>query len=373
MYPIEVALDVPAKFAKKLLSGEYERVGGIIRNAKTKQIVAWLREIKVVNPDFSKILTSSQISAAASVLNLAFSAMAFAVIMERLGTIERRLQQAQEVLRQINHKIDLGFYANFRAALDLAVNAFTMAKPENRRISAMQAISNFLEAEHHYTALTDAQLEAGDRVADDYLLTLSLSYVAETRCYLELEELETARRRLQEGAAVLHPRVERYVNDLLTSNPAAYLHPDLKGQTDLRRLTQVYQWLDPSQDENAVFESQRENLFKLAEQPRKWIDSLPAAIWDPKVDVQDKGIRGMLERRDLSSQVYARLSVTMGKIESMIESHRRFEMYQVEVQAIRQLEMSFHDWLQLAPPADAERDGSGLMYIIPSEPIELAA
>jgi hypothetical protein len=44
----------------------------------------------------------------------------------RLRELEKRLQQAQEVLNKINYKIDLGYYANFRAALDLAVNAFTM-------------------------------------------------------------------------------------------------------------------------------------------------------------------------------------------------------------------------------------------------------
>jgi hypothetical protein len=41
------------------------------------------------------------------------------------------LQQAQALFNKINHKIDLGFYAKFRAALELAKNAFTMSKPEN--------------------------------------------------------------------------------------------------------------------------------------------------------------------------------------------------------------------------------------------------
>lgn len=49
--------------------------------------------------------------------------------MQRLKELEQRLQQAQEILNKINRKIDLGFYANFRAAIALAVNAFTMSKP----------------------------------------------------------------------------------------------------------------------------------------------------------------------------------------------------------------------------------------------------
>lgn len=364
---IEATFQVPGWITDGLASGAYERVGGVVRDAQTKQIVAWLREVPG-DRTVSQVL--SRVGSAASVLNLAVSAMEFAVVMQRLGIIEQHLQQVQEVLLQVDRKIDLSFYANFRAALDLAVNAFTMTKPENRRVSAMQAISHFLEAEHHYIALADDWLERGSRGADEYLLTLSLAYVAETRCYLELEELETAHRRLQEGAASLQPRVKQYINTLLTSNPAAYLHPALTGQIDLSRLTRVYQWLDPTLDENAVFESQRENLFRLVQSPGKWIDSLPVAIWDPKVDAQDKRIRKMIKRGDIEP-LYTRLPEAMGKIEDMIESNDRFEMYQAEVQAIAQLEMSFRDWLQLAPPTDAERNGSELMYIIPPKPVEI--
>ena len=45
--------------------------------------------------------------------------MGFIVVLKRLGVIEQRLEQAQEVLQTIDYKIDLSFYANFRAALDL--------------------------------------------------------------------------------------------------------------------------------------------------------------------------------------------------------------------------------------------------------------
>jgi hypothetical protein len=35
-------------------------------------------------------------------------------------------------------------------------------------------------------------------------------------------------------------------------------------------------------DEAAMFEAQRENLFKLASHPEEWISSLPQAIYMPK-------------------------------------------------------------------------------------------
>ncbi|WP_414569883.1 hypothetical protein [Nostoc sp. CCY 9925] len=77
------------------------------------------------------------------------------------------------------------------------------------------------------------------------MLTLSLAYLAEARCYLELEEHETALRRFQEGARIIRSRIQKYVNLLLTSNPGAYLQPEFKGQIHLRRITRIYQWIDP--------------------------------------------------------------------------------------------------------------------------------
>ncbi len=71
-----------------------------------------------------------------------------------LNAIEQRLKNIAEIFKKIDRKIDLSFYANFRAALDLAHNAFTMNKAENRRSSALQAINRFLEAEHIYTGYT---------------------------------------------------------------------------------------------------------------------------------------------------------------------------------------------------------------------------
>jgi tetratricopeptide (TPR) repeat protein len=265
-------------------------------------------------------------------------------------------------------KIDLGYYANFRAALDLAVNAFTMSKLDNRRSSALQAINRFLEAEHIYTDYTDTEIELKSQIADEYLLTLSLAYLAEARCYLELEEHETALRRFQEGSTVLRSRIQKYVELLLTSNPAAYLQPEFKGQIDLRRLTRIYQWIDPTLDENAVFEMQRENLVKIAKDPNQWIDSLPAAILT-RVEVQG-GWFGP-NQEDVKQEAYKRLPQALEVVESMVETNRRFEAYQLEIQAITQLGISFHEWLKLTPSTQEKPDQANLIFIILDKPLNL--
>ena len=416
MIPVTVTFALADWIAKGLADGSFERVGGVIREVGSKQVVAWLREASSITSQgmsfvgdpvtgvlnlivsganavvsakgFSDVnqrlggienqlgaigqslqVTQGilQVTTAASVLNLGVSVMGFAVIAQRLNELEKRLKQSEELLNKVNRKIDLSFYANFHAAIQLAVNAFTMTKPQNRRSSALQAINRFLEAEQHYIGYTDAELEQKSQIADEYLLTLSLAYLAEARCYLELEEHETALHRFQEGAKVLRSRIQKYVDILLTSNPAVYLQPWYKGEIDLRRLTQIYQWIDPTLDQNAVFEMQRQNFVNIVRDPNKWVASLPPAILD-RVEVKS-GWFGPNDG-DLMREAEKRLPQVLEVMESMIETHRRFETYQAEVQAIAQLKISFHEWLKLSP-SDAKPDSAELMYIIPSKPLQL--
>lgn len=364
MNQVSATFVISEEITEGLSNGTLERVGGIIRETQSKQVIAWLREI---TPNISQVPMLLQLGSVASILNLGVSVMGFTLVMQRLQELEQRLQKAQEVLNKINRKIDLGFYANFRAALDLAVHAMTMNKRETRESMAIQAINRFLEAEHIYIDYTDKELEHSSQIADEYLLTLSLAYVAEARCYLELEEPETAIRRLQKGVAILRPRIKRYVGILLTSNPAAYLQTQFKGKIDLHRLTRIYQWINPALDENAVFELQRENLVNFMQDPNKWVDSLPSAILD-RVEV-DWGWFGP-NPEDLKKEAIKRLPQVLEIVESMIETNRRFEAYQAEVKAIAQLGMSFHDWLKLSPE-ETKPDGAELMYIIPSKPLEV--
>lgn len=387
MPTVNATFYIPKPIAQGLANGIYERIGGVIREANSKKIVAWLRE----GSEAGKILESvlPNVGAVSGILNLAVSTVGFAVVLKRLGTIELQLQQAQEVLQTIGYKIDLSFYANFRSALDLAINAFTMNNAENRKMSAIQAINRFLEAEHHYTKLTDLEIGNGSQVADEYLSTLCLAYVTEVRCYLELEEIDTARRRLQEGIAIIRPRFEKHISTLLTSNPAAYLHPSLKEEVGLKRLTKVYQWLEPGLDESDVFELQRENLFKLAQSPSEWANTLPQAIRIPKgggstaltnvfnsfakqskklietFPSKSKMHTGSSETVMSSpiSDIYGRLPAMMALIETMVEDDNRLAMYESEIEAIHRLGMSFQEWRQLAPSSATQENGADLIYI----------
>jgi len=408
MIPLTLTFDVPATILQGLATGSLERVGGVIRDVSTKQVVMWLREFgttgavpgssfvpsfdpitgafnfvmqgvnagislkgfAAVNQQLDAIQGLLNITSAASILNLGVSAIGFAVISKRLKELEQRLQKAQEVLVKIDKKIDLSFYANFRAALDLATNAFTMSKGDNRRSSALNAINRFLEAQHIYADYVDKEFEQKSQIGDEYLLTLCLAYIAEARCYLELEEFDTAARRFQEGKAQIRYRVEKYIDLLLTSKPLIYLHPALKGKTSLSRLTGIYQWKDFNLDENSVFESLRDNIVPDSgswdSHIDKWIESLPASVIEKSKF--KKGLFGF--KHEERAEVIQKLPQIMEEMESTLETNQRFEAYELEVKAVSKLGMSFHEWLQLKP-SESQPVGANLMYIIPAEPLDL--
>lgn len=380
MSTIKLSFLLAEHLAKGLADGTYARVGGVIRDVATKQPVAWLREaFDVSRPMLPSLLDPST----AGILNLAISTMGFAVVMKRLSAIEEQLRETEEILLAINNKIDMSFYANLQAALDLATNAFTMANIETRRVSATQAINRFLEAEYHYTKLADTQIDAGSQAATGYLATLCLTYVTEARCYLELEEVQTAHRRLREGLIAVRPRVQKYVNILLTSNPAAYLHPSLKNQISLRRLTKTFQWMNPETDESKFFEAQRENLFKVNQSATEWINSLPQAIkispgreisvqsknkwpeWSRKANKQ--GLINLVNSLKATSshalEYYSLLPAVLETIEVLIEDDRRLETYISEIETILQLGISFQEWRQLTPAPGSPGSDTGLIYI----------
>ena len=90
----------------------------------------------------------------------------------------------------------------------------------------------------------------------------------------------------------------------------------------------------------------------------KYINSIPKFML---IDVKDK--------KDFSKYLpNFYLPNFLAKAESMIETNQRFESYEIEVKAMSQLEMNFHEWQQLTPSEPATEDTS-VMLIIPSTPV----
>jgi PAS domain-containing protein len=157
MDTVTATFSIPEWIEQGLKSQTYERVGGVIRDSQTKHIVAMLREAAPNLTQASTIL--SQFGSAASILNLGVSVIGFALVINRLEEIEQRLKLVEKDLKQLNRKFDISVYANFRAALDLAHDAFTMTKPENRVNMANLAIEAMIETHRRFEAY-QAEIQA---------------------------------------------------------------------------------------------------------------------------------------------------------------------------------------------------------------------
>ncbi|MBN3922405.1 hypothetical protein [Nostoc sp. NMS4] len=344
---------IPDWINEGLKTKAYERVGGVIRDFRTKQIVAMLRETVPYLTQASTIL--SQFGSAASILNLGVSVIGFVVVIKRLGDIEQRLKIVQQDVKKLNLKFDLSVYANFRAALDLARDGFTMTKHENRVNMANLAINRFLEAQHTYTGYFDTALEEDIEVADEYLSSIFLTYVARVSCYLELKEISTACLCLQEGTEFLNKCVNKYFD-------------------------KVFSYLDDEEQEKFY-----KNYPLLLSASYITVNGVITGIFGylgyfgycrKPLLIASPVLHGNLLEEVLlwvtsKKEEETVLDKALEKLEAIIETNRRFQSYQTELQAIAQLGISFDDWLKLTPSTEIKPDGAELMYIIPSKLLEL--
>ncbi|MFN6540937.1 MAG: hypothetical protein RM021_031975 [Nostoc sp. EkiNYC01] len=356
---------IPNWVAEGLKNQAYERVGGVIREVGSKKVVTWLREISPTLIQSSTIL--SQFGSAASILNFGISVIGFAMVIKRLGEIEQRLKILQEDVKQLNSKFDLAVNANFCAALDLARDAFTMTKPENRLNMVNLSINRFLEAQHIYTGYFETALEEDIQVADEYLSSLFLTYVAKTRCYLELEEIETARRCLQEGAELLAKSVKKFVENIFPyldrqeedqfyKNYSLLIPPTYITMNDV--ITGVLGgW--------TTVKPKIEPIFS-----RISIATLAVPFIAPVFPLADV-LGGLIGINSSEKEDKPKLAQPLQKIEAMIETYRRFAAYQTEVEVISKLDSSFQEWLQFTSSTEIKLDEAEFIYIIPSKPLDL--
>jgi hypothetical protein len=100
MTSLTTTFRLPEPIAAKLAAGVYERVGGVVRDTQTKQVVMWLRETGQTNhlPGAIPSVLSS-LGAMASLLNLGVSTMGFVLILQRLESIERQIEYLGDLIK----------------------------------------------------------------------------------------------------------------------------------------------------------------------------------------------------------------------------------------------------------------------------------
>ncbi|MFT0796998.1 hypothetical protein, partial [Synechococcus sp. H70.1] len=305
------------------------------------------------------VLGLTQFNTALGLANLGLSAIGFAVVISKLDQIDSRIQNLQQSISELKDKIDRSLLAKAKSAINVAEIALKMSSQTNRKRLVTEVIQPLLEAEHYYQAAWDSNWNENNGIlAREYILILSLVYVTEIKCYLELEEHEMALKRLAEAKEVLEPRIRKYVKLLLTENPSGYLHRDCQG-VSLSSVVEILKYVKGESDASKLFDEYIRPAIFNSQSIKSWTDSIPLRsrnailaiiapslidtggwiIWDPIVWDPP--------RREA---ILSNANQVIATAQSMIELDRRLEGYRYEITEMTRLGLSYQEWQSLVLP-----------------------
>jgi hypothetical protein len=383
MATFQTILELPDWILQGINNGDYVRIGGVIRDAKTKQIIALLREVSPNMDEASTLLSQlgscvSFLNLGVSILNLGVSVIGFTLVLKRLNEIEQFLKQELSKIQQgvdtLHWKFDISVYANFSAALDLAKDATTMIQSENRRSMATLAINRFLEAQHTFDEYVKIAIEENNGFADKYINSLLLAYLARTRCYLELEEINSAISCLTDGDEILSLYIKRYVESIISKpiDITKYRKFDLERQDLDEKLRRIYNWLEKDFSIYVIrSKSLEERVFNkmLPLIPSAMVASIPLVgqFMVNKEEMAEEVAEIFWHELLEETRELKLFSWELDKVEQVIETYNRFRSYLLEVQYIQQKGINFQEWLQLSQRTEIKQEGAKIMFIISSD------
>ncbi|MFS8855432.1 MULTISPECIES: hypothetical protein [unclassified Synechococcus] len=411
----QVILEIPEAILKGLQNGTYERVGGVVREVASKQVVAWLREtggltlpnsignwipgVDIINGILANIqlrqinlrlidisnklntvLGLTQFNTALGLANLGLSAIGFAVVISKLDQIDSRIQHLQQSISELKDTIDRSLLAKAKSAINVAEIALKMSSQTNRKRLVTEVIQPLLEAEHYYQAAWDSNWNENNGIlAREYILILSLVYVTEIKCYLELEEHEMALKRLAEAEEILKPRIRDYIKLLLTKNPSGYLHRTCQG-VSLSSVVEILKYATGESDTNKLFDEYIRPAIFSAQDIESYLDSMPIRSRNAILALISPSLVGLdwtfwdrlpwntAARRDVIFKLMSRVNQVIATAQSMIELDRRLEGYRYEVTEMTRLGLSYQEWqsLVLPPRSSPENPDSKVLLLLPA-------
>ena len=340
MTPLNVVFDLPAALANGLQNGAYERVGGVIRDSNSKQVVAWLREGGngvVTQPPLPKppLGEAAQlISPMLSAVNLGVSVAGFAVVITQLKQISDQIRLIEAKVDRVSVKLDDQALAKLKAGVNACLNAVELGDANLRQQMAGQALTTLHEARQYFNQQVLRSAAKAEATSAEYVSMAFAALVAEVQTYLQLDEGEKSARTLRQGLTDLRPGLTQMMNAVLERR-AVYLRPDFQGQVDLDFilwLTNGFKRMQRNPGEraeeisaNQLFDLLRPQLGDVFKNYEDWHGEIPSAVVDTsgvdhwRIGPMDQGVdkakRFKLVKQDLAKG--------LAKIAALVEGHDR--------------------------------------------------
>ena len=337
---LNVVFDVPARVAQGLMNGSLERVGGVVRDSSTKEVVMWLRdggsEVSklLAQPPLAGVKALATASSLLSAANLGVSVAGFAVVLQQLNRISDQVKAVEAKIDRVNQKLDDGWLAKLKAGINACQNAVELESPTLRIQMAGDAINMLHEARHYFNQQAIRSSRDAEAASADYIGLAFVALAAEVQVHLLLDEGEKASRTLRQGLEELRPGLTQLMNAVLDCS-CHYMRPEFSGEVDLDLLLWLHNGFRRMQRSpgertmeltlSKLFDRLRKKIGIVFKSTEDWHGEIPQAVVDtsgvpewwigPVNQGIDKTKRGRFVRENLSDG--------LNRIVALVESHDR--------------------------------------------------
>ncbi len=352
---INVAFDVPTAIATGLANGNLERVGGIVRFADNKQIVAWLQESPNMLNQAAKGSTLLSTLLAAVGTNagtvetltnrasLGLDLIDVAVTMHMMYKIDRRINALQLEISALSNLIEKQKEKQNFVAINVALaqaNVFLKTDSVADRDGMFHSvIHDLVKAEKTLLADVAQDLDANKLSEAERLIdcAILLDWIA-AYCAVEFGREDEATLRLGMYTTGLEPLVQRLAQLLVGKNPALYFHKSV-SEDYLDRYVQIRAWLDGD--------------FKVWE---RVVKEARKGFWD------DESVRRLFREARMGLHVFSKLrdqpfyKENIPRAERVIENFQRLEGYAIQIESLEKPYRDYRVISELAAARLADHD-----------------
>jgi len=351
---LNVVFDVPALVAQGLMNGSLERVGGVVRDSSSKQVVMWLQEggsqvsKALAQPPLAGVNALATASSLLSAANLGVSVAGFALVLQQLNRISDQIKAVEAKVERANQKLDDGWLAKLKAGINACQNSVELQNPTLRIQMAGDAINMLHEARHYFNQQAIRSSSKAEAASADYLGLAFVALAAEVQAHLQLDEGEKAARTLRQGLEDLRPGLTQLMNAVLECS-CHYMRPEFSGEVDLDLLLWLHNGFrrmqrDPGESTmqltaSELFDRQRKKIGKVFQSTEDWHGEIPQVVVDtssvpdwwlgPVNQGMDKTKRGRLVKEQLPEG--------LNRIVALVEVHDRVMAQVLQLEEMERL------------------------------------
>jgi hypothetical protein len=305
---------------------------------------------QVLHAITQQIQTLSMLTVSGQLINVAFTAMTFRVILKRLDALAQDIETLSETVRA---EFDRDRDMRFKIALQAARDVFESDSELTRQEASRTAIDGLFEARENFltdfkTAIQHEDSREHLQMAHHYLLRAMYAEISRVRCYAASGEMQLAKTRLSEDMDTFQEHTNELIERWLGVHPAIYFHHSVSTE-DVARFFHIRQWQAGIRRENNP-----QVMFDV-------IDQLRRDFWD--TDLIEDEYHTLLNRvtrrpaQTMEDRV-VRLSSNLGQAEIVMENFDRLRGLQLEMRSMR---LSLENWSNLVSRDDLETHGAALI------------